>query len=540
MQVGFETMSHDLTGAALLKDPVRNKGTAFTRQERHDLGLEGLLPNAVESIDDQLARIRVEYETKRTPLGRHIYLRQLQDGSRTLFYRFLVSNLEEVLPIVYTPTVGEACQKFSRIYRRPHGLFVAYPDIEHLDEMLDNVAADEVRIIVVTDGERILGLGDQGVGGMGIPVGKLALYTACAGIHPSLTLPVFLDAGTNNQALLRDPLYLGWRHERITGDEYHEFVDRFVSAVRSRFPGVLLQWEDFAQHHATDLLERHRSSICSFNDDIQGTAAVALAAVTAAARHNGQSLSDQRTIILGAGSAGSGIGTALTHALVVEGQGRDQARDQVILVDRRGPVHDGMRDLPSFQIPLAQRSSRIAGWTRRAGVAVSLLDVIDQFHPTVLIGVTGTPGAFSSDVLAAMAGHVRHPVVLPLSNPTDRSEATPDAIASATDGRALVATGSPFPGVAQANNVYVFPGVGLGVLAAGATMVTDAMLVAASSAIAGMAPPGRLLPPISTIRSVSRAVAAAVAHAATADGVAAFGGSDLAERINGLVWEPHY
>jgi len=533
-------MTDNLTGAALLKDPIHNKGTAFTRQERHELGLEGLLPNAIESIDDQLARVRMEYETKRTPLGRHIYLRQLQDGSRTLFYRFLVSHLEELLPIVYTPTVGEACEKFSRIYRRPHGLFVALPDIDHLDEMLDNVVTDDIRIIVVTDGERILGLGDQGVGGMGISVGKLALYTACAGIHPRHTLPVFLDVGTNNQALLSDPLYLGWRHERITGDDYQRFVDAFVSAVGARYPGVLLQWEDFAQHHATELLQRHRSSICSFNDDIQGTAAVALATVTAAARHKGEQLADQRIVILGAGSAGSGIGTALMHSMVAGGQNPDHAREQVLLVDRHGPLHDAMTDLASFQIPLAQRYERVAGWSGHADGSISLLDVIGHVHPTVLIGVTGMPGAFSADDLEAMARYVKHPVVLPLSNPTDRSEATPDVIASATGGRALVATGSPFPGVTQANNVYVFPGIGLGVLAAGATMVTDAMLIAAASAIAGLAPDGRLLPPISTIRSVSRTVAEAVATAAIEGGVAQVGRSDVAVRIDELVWEPHY
>lgn len=531
-------MNEHPTGAALLKDPMRNRGTAFSRQERHELGLEGLLPYAVETVDEQLTRVRVEYSTKRTPLGRHIFLRQLQDESRTLFYRFLLANLEELLPVVYTPTVGEACEQFSRIYRRAHGLFVAYPDVDYLDEMLDNVDSDGIRVIVVTDGERILGLGDQGVGGMGIPVGKLALYTACAGIHPSVTLPVFLDVGTNNRELLDDPLYLGWRHERITGIEYQRFVDRFVAAIRSRFPGVLLQWEDFAQHHATDLLERHRSSICSFNDDIQGTAAMALAAVSAGARQRDEGLGDQRIVIVGAGSAGSGIGAILVRALVADGLTADAARERVLLIDRNGLLHDAMADLTSFQTPLAQRAARVAGWASRPGEPISVLDVIEEVHPTVLIGVTGHRGAFSAEMLSVMADHVDRPVVLPLSNPTSRAEATPEAVAEATGGRALVATGSPLPGVTQANNVYVFPGVGLGVLASGATMVTDAMFLAAAAAIAELAPDGQLLPPMSAIRNVSRRVAEAVAGAAVEDGVAAIAAHDVPGRVADLIWYP--
>lgn len=533
-------MTSDRLGAPLLKDPIHNKGTAFSRQERHDLGLEGLLPYAIESIDEQLVRVRMEFDTKRTPLGRHIYLRQLQDGSRTLFYRFLVAHLEELLPIVYTPTVGEACEQFSRIYRRPHGLFVAYPDIDHLDEMLDNLSVDDIGVIVVTDGERILGLGDQGVGGMGIPVGKLALYTACAGIHPEVTLPVFLDVGTNNRDLLEDPLYLGWRHERITGADYDRFVDRFISAVGRRFPGVLLQWEDFAQHHATQLLHRHRSSICSFNDDIQGTAAVAVAAVTAGARQNDQRVAEQRIVILGAGSAGSGIGAALVGALVADGVADDDARHQVLMVDRGGLLHDAMEGLAPFQVPLAQRSTRVADWSSQADGSISLLDVIERAHPTVLIGVTGMAGAFTSHVLSVMALHVEHPIVLPLSNPTDRSEATPDEIDAATGGRALVATGSPFPGVAQANNVYVFPGIGLGVLASGATAVTDTMLSAAAAAVAALAAPGQLLPSMSTIRTVSRAVAEAVASAAIDASVASIERPELPSRFDALIWFPDY
>jgi malate dehydrogenase (oxaloacetate-decarboxylating) len=532
--------SDPLAGRALLKDPVRNKGTAFTRQERHDLNLEGLLPHAVESIELQLERVRVEYDTKRTDLGRHIFLRQLQDSSRVLFYRFVTEHLEEMLPIVYTPTVGAACQEFSRLYRRPHGLTIAYPDLDHLDEMLDNAAPEDLRVIVVTDGERILGLGDQGVGGMGIPIGKLALYTACAGIHPSCTLPVFLDVGTNNTDLLRDPLYLGWRHERVDGEDYERFVDAVVDALCRRFPGVLLQWEDFAQHHATHLLERHRERICSFNDDIQGTAAVALATVISGARQTGTELVDQTVVVVGAGSAGTGIATMIVRAMVDAGLASDEAHRQVLLVDRDGLLHDRMAGLTSFQSPLAQPAERVVTWSSSPDGLISLDDVVTAASPTVLLGVSGQPGIFSPQLLARLAARVERPIVLPLSNPTSRAEATPADIARATEGRALVATGSPFPGVTQANNVYVFPGIGLGVLAAGATQVTESMLCAAAHAVAEASPPGLLLPPVGQIRQVSGLVAAAVARAAVRDGVAAHDEGALAQRLDELVWTPDY
>ena len=528
-------------GSALLKDPVLNKGTAFTVRERHELGLEGLLPPAVESLEQQVARVGVEYRTKQTALGRHIYLRQLQDVSRVLFYRFLVDNLEEVLPVVYTPTVGEACQRFSRIYRRPHGLFVSYPDIDYLDEMLENAAPADVRVIVVTDGERILGLGDQGVGGMGIPIGKLALYTACGGIHPSSSLPVFLDVGTNNPELLADRMYLGWRHERVDRQSYDRFIDVFVDRVRRRFPRVLLQWEDFAQSNATRLLTRYREEICSFNDDIQGTAAVAVAAVLSGARATGSRLIDQRVVIAGAGSAGCGIGEALVPGMVAGGLSDAEARRHVFLVDRDGLVHDRMPDLAPFQRPLAQPAEGLESWRRSPDAPISLLDVVSHTRPTVLIGVSGQADLFDDEVLRSMAAGVPRPVILPLSNPTSRAEATPTAIAAAAGDRALVATGSPFEGVAQANNVYVFPGVGLGILASDATRVTDTMMTAAAHAIADDAPVDMLLPPLRDIRSVSRAVALAVATAAVAEEAAPPASpAELEARVTALVWDPRY
>lgn len=530
-----------LRGRALLRDPVLNKGTAFSTAERRELGLTGLLPKAVETLGTQVRRVRVEYDTKTTDIGRHIFLRQLADANQVLFYRFVLEYLEEVLPVVYTPTVGQVCRQYSQIYRRPHGLFVGYPDIDRIDEMLGNGAPEQLRIVVVTDGERILGLGDQGAGGMGIPIGKLDLYTACGGIDPATTLPVMLDAGTNNEALLSDPLYLGWRHERIVGDDYDRFVDAFVEALRRRWPRVLLQWEDFAQHHAGTLLDRYRGRLCSFNDDIQGTAAMVVAVMLAGARHSGTRVADQRVVIAGAGSAGCGIGSALVKAMVASGASPDGARQAVFVVDRGGLLHDGMDGLTSFQAPLAQPATAVAGWASSPGGGITLLDTVARVQPTVLIGTSGQPGLFSEGVVGTMAAAVARPVVLPLSNPTERSEAVAADVHRWSGGRALVATGSPFPGVPQANNVYVFPGLGLGALAVEASSITDGMLGAAAGAVAAAAPAGELLPPLAAIRSLSREVAVAVGLAGVADGVApVLDARAIEARVDELVWEPRY
>ena len=533
-------------GATILNDPVINKGTAFTLEERAALGIDGLLPPRVESLDEQCARIRVKYDSFHRDLERHVFLRALQDINEVLFYAFVEAHLEEMLPIVYTPTVGDACRQFSHIYRRPHGLFLAYPDRARLVEQLADVDR-EIDVIVVTDGQRILGLGDQGLGGMGIPIGKLSLYTAVGGIDPSRTLPILLDVGTDNTELLADPLYLGWRHERITGSDYDEFVETFVTAVMERFPGVLLQWEDFASTNATPLLERYRDRLLSFNDDIQGTAAVALAAVLGALRVSGSALEEQTILIVGAGSAGTGIGGMLLDTVTRSGGGLPP----VFVVDQAGVLHDGRRDLEDYQRRFARSEAEVAAWSGVTDLEV----IVEQLRPTVLIGVSGQPGIFTESAVRTMAAISDRPIIMALSNPTSRAEATPSDLLEWTDGRALVATGSPFADVehdgttyriSQSNNVYVFPGLGLGALAAGATRITDAMLAAAAAEVAEDSPcPADptlgILPPLGSIQATSRRIAVAVALAAAADGAAP--PLDIAaarSRVDQVWWHPVY
>lgn len=543
------------TGLALLRNRYLNKGTAFTAEERDRFGLNGLLPPVVETIDTQLARTRLEYDTKRSDLGRHIFLRLLQARNSVLFYRFLTDHLEELLPIVYTPTVGAACQEWSRIYRREHGLYISWPDRHRVPELLANaIDGNEIDVIVVTDGERILGLGDLGVGGMGIPIGKLALYTAAGGLDPSRTLPVVLDAGTDNESLLSDPLYLGWRSGRLRDAEYDELVDAFVGAVRDRLPRALLQWEDFAQRNARRLLDRHRSALASFNDDIQGTAAVSLAAIAAGMLAAGIPFSELRLTVVGAGSAGTGVADQVVEALIDEGLSEHDAVQRVWLVDRDGLVHDG-QDIP---LDAARRYARSVDEVRAidpdGGDRAELVDVVRAVRPHVLLGVTGQPGLFTEAVVRAQADGVDRPIVLPLSNPTPRAEAIPGDVIAWTDGRAMVGTGSPFDPVlshgrrheiAQVNNVYVFPGVGLGVTAIGATEVTDGMLTAAARAVGALSPAaagvddGPLLPPLDRCYDIARAVATAVAERAVVDGVAE-PVDDLAAAIEAAIWRPEY
>jgi len=536
----------DLRGRLVLGEATINKGTAFTAEERAALGLDGLLPARVEHIDEQLRRVRVSYDRLHDDLERHIYLRALQDSNEVLFYRFLRDNLVDLLPVVYTPTVGDACQEFSRIYRRPHGLFITYPERDRMATALAAAPAD-IDVIVLTDGERILGLGDQGLGGMAIPIGKLSLYTAVGGIDPSRTLPVLLDVGTNNPLIRDDPLYLGWRHDRVTGDDYDRFVADFVDAVKARWPRVLLQWEDFAQHHATSLLHAHRSRILSFNDDIQGTAAVALATVHATLDATNTGLDHARVVIVGAGSAGSGIARMLVDA------GVDRAR--LFLVDAAGLLHDRRSDLVAFQVPFAQPWDAVAEWADSGG-STSLETTVGAVAPHVLIGVSGQPGLFGEAMIRRLADDVEHPIVLPLSNPTSRAEASAEQLLAWTDGRALVATGSPSGPVvhrgvrhtiSQANNVYVFPGLGLGALVSEATAVTDAMLRAAAAAVADVTPGRRsdhrngILPSLDQAIPASRRIALAVARAARAEGTGAeIDENTIQTRIDTCWWTPDY
>lgn len=541
-------------GPILLEFPLLNKGSAFSEEERSNFNLHGLLPEAIETIEEQVERAYRQYQDFKNDNDKHIYLRNIQDTNETLFYRLLDSHLSEMMPIIYTPTVGEACEHFSDIYRRARGLFISYPNRDRIDDMLQNATKQNVKVIVVTDGERILGLGDQGIGGMGIPIGKLSLYTACGGISPAYTLPVVLDVGTNNPQRLNDPLYMGWRHPRISGDEYHAFVEEFIQAVKRRWPNVLLQFEDFAQNNATPLLNRYRDELCCFNDDIQGTAAVTLGSLIAASRAAGSQLRDQTVAFLGAGSAGCGIAEQIIAQMKSEGLSEEEARARVFMVDRFGLLTDKLPNLLDFQSKLVQKSASLQQWQVESD-AISLLEVVRNAKPTVLIGVSGQPGLFTEELIREMHKHCPRPIVMPLSNPTSRVEARPEDIINWTDGAALVATGSPFSPVtykdqlfpiAQCNNSYIFPGIGLGVLAAGAKRVTDAMLMAASRALADCSPlatdgHGALLPNIDDIQGVSKCIAMEVGKAAQLQGVAVVTSEEaLSKAIDHNFWRPQY
>ncbi|MBB3183866.1 malate dehydrogenase (oxaloacetate-decarboxylating) [Halomonas fontilapidosi] len=537
-------------GPPLLEMPLLNKGSAFTREERLEFNLIGLLPQNVETIEEQAERAYRQYRQCQNDLDKHIYLRAIQDDNETLYYRLVAEHLEEMLPIIYTPTVGKACEEFSNIYRNHRGLFIAYPDREHMDDILHSSTKDKVKVIVVTDGERILGLGDQGIGGMGIPIGKLALYTACGGISPAYTQPIMLDMGTNNQALLDDPMYMGWRHRRVSQEEYDAFMAEFIAAVKRRWPGVLLQFEDFAQANALPLLDRYRDELCCFNDDVQGTASVVVGTLMAACQARQEGIAQQRVVFVGAGSAGCGIAEQVVVAMQAEGLTEAEARSRIYMVDREGLVTSEQAWLRGFQGRLAHDPGTVVDWDGQ-----SLLEVVRRISPTVLIGVCGMPGIFTEEVVRAMHAGCEMPLIMPLSNPTSRAEAVPEDVIRWTDGQALVATGSPFPPVeyggrripiAQCNNAYIFPGIGLGVVAAGAKRVTDAMLMASSRALAREAPivkhgEGALLPPLSHIRELSTAIAFDVAAQAQGEGVALkTNGIKLREAIKRNSWTPAY
>ncbi len=549
-------LSSHLRGHALLETPSLNKGTAFTHEERQALGLDGLLPSVVETIEEQSVRAYKAYLRKHDDLERHIYLRQLQDTNEVLFYRLLLDHIEEMLPIVYTPVVAEACQEFSHIYRRPRGLILSYPHRDNLRKLLQNRPNKNVRVIVVTDGERILGIGDQGVGGLGIPIGKLSLYTLIGGVPPDQTLPVILDVGTNNQERLNDPEYLGWRHERITGEAYDDFVDRFVQAVKQELPDTLLQWEDFANAHARPILDRYRDQLITFNDDIQGTAAVAVGAILSAVRVSGRQLRDQHIVMLGAGSAGTGVADFLRAALVAEGLSEAEARSRFWLIDIDGLLHSQRSDLTAEQRIYAQLAERVANFPRTlASGHIGLGDVVKQINATILIGLSTVSGAFSEPIVREMARKCERPIILPLSNPTSKSEAVPEDLLRWTDGRALIAAGSPFPNVnykgreiriAQCNNVYIFPAMGLAISATRPRRVTDGMFLAAAHALAKQSPAqtdpsAPLLPLLTGLRGVSIEIAIAAAQQAQRDGLApAASPESLLEAVASAQWAPHY
>ena len=542
------------SGPILIETPLLNKGNAFTIEERMAFNLDGLLPEAIESIEEQTDRAYQQYQKLDNDMGKHIYLRNIQDTNETLFYCLVKKHITEMMPIIYTPTVGSACEDFSNIYRRGRGLFISYPNRDRIEDILNNASRQNVKVIVVTDGERILGLGDQGIGGMGIPIGKLSLYTVCGGISPAYTLPVVLDVGTNNPQRLSDPMYMGWRHTRITGAEYDNFVDDFIQAVKHRWPEVLIQFEDFAQKNAMPLLERYKDKVCCFNDDIQGTAAVTVGSLLAACKAAGTKLSDQRVTFLGAGSAGCGIAEAIIAQMVADDITDTQARSQVFMVDRWGLLVENMPNLLNFQQALIQKNSNIKDW-KLLNNNISLLDVMYNAKPTVLIGVSGVPGLFSEEVIREMYAHCSRPIIFPLSNPTSRTEATPFDLIHWTEGNALVATGSPFEPViyegktypiVQCNNSYIFPGIGLGVIAVNAHRVTNEMLMESSRALAECSPlaihgEGPLLPDLKDIQKVSRKIAFAVAKKAVDQHKAPKNSDErIREKIDANFWKSEY
>jgi malate dehydrogenase (oxaloacetate-decarboxylating) len=539
----------------LLDAPLLSKGTAFTQTERTGFGLHGLLPAEVETLEQQVVRAYEAYQRKDEDLERHIYLRALQDTNEVLFYKLLLDHIEEMTPIVYTPTVALACEQFSHIYRRPRGLFISYPLRDSLAELLRNRPNKDVDVIVVTDGERILGIGDQGAGGLGIPIGKLSLYTLIGGIRPERTLPIVLDVGTNNSERLNDPEYLGWRHERITGQAYFDFVDQFVQAVKQELPGTCLQWEDFATPHARPILQRYRDELLTFNDDIQGTAAVALGAALGAVKVTGKTLKEQQIVMLGAGSAGIGVADGLRAAMKGEGLTEDEARSRFWVIDKNGLLQSGRKDLTSEQSVYAQPEGRVSAWPRTSNGHIGLADVIGQIKATILIGLSTVGGAFSEPIVREMARKVDRPIIFPLSNPTSKSEAKAEDLIRWTDGRALVASGSPFAPVsfkgrkipiAQCNNVYIFPAMGLAVVASGARRVTEPMMLAAARALGANSPAlkdpsASLLPPLPDIRRVAADIAVAVGIEAQRDGVAPKVSEDeLRRRVQETQWTPIY
>jgi malate dehydrogenase (oxaloacetate-decarboxylating) len=546
-----------LRGRQVLADPRINKGTAFTDEERSELGVTGLIPWGHITLDGQVSRVYAQYQKQTTDLARNVLLNEVRDRNEVLYYQLLTQHLTEMLPIVYTPTVGKAIEQYSHEYRRPRGVYLSVDHPEEIETSLKAPGLDqgEVDLVVATDAGAILGIGDWGVGGIGIAVGKLAVYTAAAGIDPNRALPVMLDVGTDRQSLLDDPLYIGNRRPRAGEAEYDQFLEAFVTAVGKLFPGALLHWEDIGVSNARRLLDRYRYQTLSFNDDIQGTGAVNLAAVLAAARATGVSLAEHRIVIFGAGTAGTGIADQLTAAMLADGLSEDQARQRFWAIDRAGLLTTATTGLGAAQRRYARPDAEVAGWQRDGSPGgTGLAEVVRRVHPTILIGTSTQAGAFTEPVVRDMAAHCARPVILPMSNPTALSEAVPADLIRWTDGRALVATGSPFPPVdyrgvryviGQANNALIFPGLGLGVVAARATQVTDNMLAAAAHAVSELvdtATPGApLLPEVGAMRETSVAVAAAVAGAAAVDGVAGASlDGDLPSRIRALMWEPVY
>ena len=555
-ETGQKYIEVDVDGYDLINNPLLNKGRSFSAEERSLFRLRGIVPPAFLPLDEIVDKNYQIVVNSPSDLERHIFLRNLQDRNETLFYALLNKYIEQIMPLVYTPTVGKACQMFGRIYRRARGVFISYPNRDCIEEILDHSLFDGTEVIVVSDGERILGLGDQGAGGMGIPIGKLSLYTGCAGIAPSKTLPIILDAGTDNEELLNDPLYLGWRHHRVRGQEYDDFVECFVQAIKKRFPDVLLQWEDFAQNNALKLLNRYKDELCTFNDDIQGTAAIVVGALLSASKASGLPMTEQKIVVVGAGSAGVGISNLIVDALVDLGVERNEAHKSFYLVDRFGLITDNIDSL-DFQKPFSRKLADISSWNVADKNNVSLLETVHNAKATMIIGVCAQGGIFSKEVIQSLAANCERPIVFPLSNPTEKAEANPHDVLDWTNGKAIVGTGTAFPlyddgktlrRIDQVNNSYIFPGLGLGIRVVNAKRVTDRMFLIAAKALAELSPAAQdplanLLPPLKEVRSISRHIAFAVAKEAIAGGLteyAKISDAVLNELLDEYMWEPVY
>ena len=542
-------------GHTVLASPVLNRGTAFTEAQRQALGLTGLLPDCVSTIDGQMRRVYEQYHRQGGDLEKHVYLGNLRDRNEVLFYRLLTEHIQEMLPIVYTPTIGRAIERFSQEFRRPRGIYLSVDHPDQVEEAFTNfgLGPDDVDLIVATDGEGILGIGDWGVGGAQIAVGKLAVYTAAAGIHPRRVIPVMLDVGTDNLALLNDELYLGNRHARVRGDRYDELIDGFVTTAAKLFPGAMIHWEDLGAGNARRVLQKYADRYCTFNDDMQGTAAVVLAAAFAALRAGGTKMRDARVVIHGAGTAGIGIADMMRDVMIAEGLSRSEATGRFYALGSRGLLTDDQVSLiRDFQVEYARPAAEVEGWAADGGVP-TLADVVRQVRPTMLIGTSAQAASFSEAIVREMAAHCERPIVMPLSNPTSKCEALPGDVIRWTDGRALVATGSPFApveyggrtfAIAQANNALIFPGLGLGVAVSRARRVSDGMLAAAADAVAkiaaGNGPGAPLLPPVDNLRAVSAGVALAVARAAAREGLAEAALTDPIQQIHQAMWRPAY
>ncbi|HEX3986453.1 MAG TPA: NAD-dependent malic enzyme [Acidobacteriaceae bacterium] len=543
-----------LYGFTLLNHPRLNKGTAFSEEERDAFDLHGLLPPHVGTLAEQIERRRKAFDALKTPFEKYSFMRDLQDINETLFYALILSDVRAFMPIVYTPTVGEGCQRFSEIWRKPRGLFLSYTNQDRIEKILSHKRYDNVKAIVVSDGERILGLGDQGAGGMGIPIGKMALYTALGGLHHENCLPVLLDVGTDNEERLANPIYIGWRHKRVRGAEYDDFIETFVRAVEKRWPHVLLQWEDFAGSNAARLLKKYRDRLCTFNDDIQGTAAVVLATLLAAMKAAGTKLEAQRVAILGFGSAGIGIANLIVKALMDGGLSEKEARAKIYALGRPGLLVEGAEGIHPEQGDFVRPSQDVKGWRVADAKKITLEEVVREGRITVLIGVAGKAGTFTEEAIRSMAKNVERPVIFPLSNPTSKSEATPEDLLQWTNGKALIGTGSPFEPVKvggreicidQTNNSYVFPGLALGIVAARARRVSDAMIMTAAQALAQLSPVekdrnGSLLPPMRESRAISQVIAAVVARQAIAEGLSTLRESEVDAAVAAHVWDPVY